>query len=128
MTPATLRRHIGQLREAGPISTALAKALMRGRKPRRTWYKDNQKKHWLVWLGPNSSRSHQRQPARFFYNQIRSAPMLLWLGEASGVSVILLKKAAKAARSAGKAGSAAQCAAIRRMIPWSDIASRLGRC
>jgi hypothetical protein len=52
--------------------------------------------------------------------------MLLWLGEASGVSITLLKKAAKAARSAGKAGSA-QCAAIRRLIPWSDIAIRLGR-
>jgi len=52
--------------------------------------------------------------------------MLLWLGEASGVSVTLLKKAAKAARSAGKAG-AAQCAAIRRLIPWSEIATRLGQ-
>lgn len=131
MTPAMLRRLIRQLPEAGPISTALAKALMRGQKPRPVWYQ-TQKEHWSGWLGEYGGpgaygrKPGQRRSARFIYNQIRCAPMLLWLGEAYGASVTLLKKAAKAARSAGEAG-AAQCAAIRRLIPWPDIAIWLDR-
>ena len=50
--------------------------------------------------------------------------MVLWLGEASGISLILIRKAKKAGLSAGPSLSA-QSAAIRRVVPWELIQDRL---
>jgi hypothetical protein len=51
--------------------------------------------------------------------------MVLWLGEALGVSKDMAAKAKRAALGSGPAlGS--QCAAIRKIIPWEVIESRLG--
>lgn len=44
----------------------------------------------------------------------------------AGQSLGRLPLVTSSARSAGEAGSA-QCAAIRRLIPWSDVAIQLGR-
>jgi hypothetical protein len=51
-------------------------------------------------------------------------PMVLWLGEASGVQKLKVLKAKRAALSAG-ASLPALSGAIRKIIPWEEIESRL---
>jgi hypothetical protein len=50
--------------------------------------------------------------------------MVLWLGEASGVQKLKVLKAKRAALSAG-ASLPALSGAIRKIIPWEEIESRL---
>ena len=93
------------------------------------WY-HSQKEHWLGWLseyrGPGAyGRKNGNRSAEFVYNHIVCPPMVLWLGEALGVSKERVAKAKSAALGSGSAlGS--QCAAIRKIIPWEMIESRLG--
>ncbi|TSD85647.1 hypothetical protein FFK22_026530 [Mycobacterium sp. KBS0706] len=94
-----------------------------------TWY-STQQEHWLGWLreydGPGAyNRSTLRgRSAEYAYNHIQCAPMLLWLAEAVEVPEKTLRTASSAAAAAGSR-SAAQCAALRREIPWRVIAQRI---
>lgn len=92
------------------------------------WY-STQKEHWLGWLkeysGPGYyGRKNWNRDAEFAYNHVVCPPMVLWLGEAFGISPILVRKAKKAALDAPPS-LPAQSAAIRTVIPWSMIESRL---
>jgi hypothetical protein len=95
---------------------------------RKAWYK-NQKEHWLGWLekygGPAKHGRRKRVvTAEAVYNRIADPTMILWLGEAAGIPDGQVNKAIAAAKHAGVPWQA-QCGAIRRVIPWTDIASRL---
>jgi hypothetical protein len=126
MTPLGLARKIRKLRPTPPITLQLERAMKaRGRwNTRGVWYQ-TQKEHWLGWLseydGPGYYRrkNHQRS-AEFVYNHINCAPMVLWIGEASGVPDATVRSASRAALRA-RPSPAAAAAAVRRVIPWSEI-------
>jgi hypothetical protein len=61
----------------------------------------------------------------FIYNHIVCPPMVLWLGEASGIPKTRVAKAKSSALSCNPY-LAAQCAAIRKIIPWKMIGACLG--
>ena len=90
---------------------------------------NTQKDHWLGWLDPNSKtgtyrrKSGQDRGARYVYNQIGEPKMLLWLASAAGVRHDLLSGAERAANSVSSVRS--KCGAIRRVIPWSEVAVAL---
>lgn len=93
------------------------------------WYK-SQKQHWIGWLreysGPGYyGRKNSIRSAEFVYNHIVCPPMVLWLGEASGVPKASVAKAKQAALSSNSLQ--AQSAAIRRIISWEMIETRLTR-
>ena len=102
--------------------------LIRPRRP--AWYR-NQKEHWLGWLDEyDGSGFYERQnwnrSAAFVYNHLVCAPMVLWLTEALKVRNKVVRAAAAEALGAPRcAGS--QCAAIRRIIPWTDLERRFRR-
>ena len=94
----------------------------------RKWYK-TQKEHWIGWLreyhgpGAYNRRVGARRDASFAYNHIVEAKMLLWLISAAGVG---RSRAARARMAARKARSlSAKSAAIRREVPWSELAKAL---
>ena len=113
------------------MTVALEHALAnRGRNGgKRVWYK-SQKQHWRGWLleydGPGAygRKTWKGRSAEYVYNHINCAPMVLWLGDACGISRRKVKAAGRAALKAGP-NSSAQCAAIRREIPWAFIESRI---
>lgn len=130
MTPRTLASKIATLPATPPITITFERRLRKlriwGTAP--VWY-STQKEHWLGWLkgysGPGFyERKNWNRDAEFVYNHIVCPPMVLWLGEASGISLILIRKAKKAGLSAGPSLSA-QSAAIRRVVPWELIQDRL---
>jgi hypothetical protein len=92
---------------------------------------NTQKDHWLGWLDPSSRtgtyprRGGKDRGARYVYNHIGEPKMLLWLSTAAGVNPELVNSAEQAARAvptlAGKA------AAIRRHVPWSEVAAALSK-
>jgi hypothetical protein len=129
--PSTLARYIRSLPSGGPFSDRLSKALRHGQEPKRVWY-STQKEHWLGWLaqydgeGAYGRKLGQKRTAEFAYNHIRCAPMLLWLAEACHIPLPQVRKALTASVAAGSSGSG-QCAALRGVIPWGDIAARLRR-
>jgi len=88
-----------------------------------------QKDHWLGWLDPNSEtgtyprRSRPDRNAKYVYNHIVEPKMLLWLISAAGVNQELVQAANKAAN--GESSLASKSAAIRKNVPWSEIASTL---
>ena len=130
MTPRMLASRIVKLPATLPITTAFERDLRKLRTWGTTsvWY-STQKEHWLGWLkeygGPGYyARKDWNRDAEFVYNHIVCPPMVLWLGEASGISLILIRKAKKAGLSAGPSLSA-QSAAIRRVVPWELIQDRL---
>jgi hypothetical protein len=127
MSPQTLRRRIRNL-PARPRLTTELEHVLRGNQPRTVWYK-SQKQHWLGWLrgydGPGAyGRKDWHRSAEFVYNHICCPPMVLWLGDASGVPKATVANA-KAAVLRASPNLSAQCAAIRRNIPWTEIEKRL---
>ncbi|MBZ9715927.1 hypothetical protein [Deinococcus multiflagellatus] len=120
-----LRLLIGTLPTRQPITDAFET-----RHPLRTrpWY-SSQKAHLIGWLGEyGQGGAYQRQrpgqDARHFYTHFQCAPGLLWLAEALGETPETLQQAVAAVEAAGPKG-AAQCGALRRVIPWSRIEALL---
>mgnify|MGYP002759337616 CR=1 FL=1 len=90
----------------------------------RAWYR-TQKEHILGWLseynGPGAyGRRNPSDSSRAFYNHFRCVAGLLWLAEALGEDVAVLRDAVAASDSAGP-NLGSQCAAFRRVVPWSRI-------
>jgi len=92
------------------------------------WYK-TQKEHWLEWLkgyqGPGgyARKVDKERDARYAYNHIVNFEMLLWIIAASGIKPNLVKSAQRTS----KHGSTPQqkSAAIRRLVPWEELAFAL---
>jgi len=132
MKPQELRSRIRKLRETASVTAEFERVLTkRGAWDRsRVWY-TTQKEYWLGWLSQYGGagaygRKNFNHSAEFAYNHICCPPMLLWLGEAAGASKPLVAKAKRAALAAQRNFSA-QCAAIRKVIPWKAIELRLNR-
>ncbi|HEY5270335.1 MAG TPA: hypothetical protein VII97_08360 [Anaerolineales bacterium] len=94
----------------------------------RVWYK-TQKEHWLEWLkgyhgsGGYGRKVDKQRDARFAYNHIVNYEMLLWIIASAGVKPSLVN----AVRRASTHGSTLQqkSAAIRRLVPWEELAGAL---
>jgi hypothetical protein len=94
----------------------------------RVWYK-TQKEHWLGWLkeyhtpGAYGRIPDKSRDAQYAYNHIVNYKMLLWIIEAAGVKPALVK----ATKRASANGSTLQekSAAIRRLVPWEELAGTL---
>jgi len=130
MTPNQLAAKIRKLRARPPITAEFESVLERrgSWSSSRAWY-TSQKEHWLGWLsgyhGPGYyGRKNWHRSADFVYNHIVCPPMVLWLGEASGLPKARIVEAKQAALSASPYFPA-QCAAIRKTIPWKVIEVRL---
>lgn len=128
MTPKDLCRKIKRFPASAPITESLERALAGGPASRERY--SSQKDHLLGFWGeyesfgyygriPNAGRS-----AQFAYNHFRCAPGLLWLAEAVGVPRAQLLEA-KSAVMAVKGHDARQAAALRKIIPWSEVEARL---
>lgn len=94
-----------------------------GKRP-TVWY-EHQKEHLTGWLSEYQGagaygRSGTRDSSEFFYNHFQCWQGLLWLVEALGEDLETLQRAADAVLQSGK-HSASQCAAFRRVIPWSRV-------
>ena len=130
MTPATLRRLIAKLPEYPPVTTAYVAMNADAPGAQPPWYK-SQREHGLGWLnqyhGPGAyQRKTFDHDAKFAYNHFQCPAGVLWLGEAAGVDVATVCRASRAAH-AGAPWPSTQCAAIRRIIAWSEVEARL-RC
>lgn len=116
-SPSDLIRAISRLPEDEPVDDP------------RKWYR-TQKEHWLRWLsqygGPGTygRKGGPNRDARFVYNHIVEPKMLLWLIEAAGLDP---GKVEEARRDAAEAGPSmmAKSGAIRRRVPWEDVARAL---
>lgn len=96
--------------------------------PGNYWW-SSQQEHVTAWLdeieGPGAyGRVSRGLGARHAYNHFQCAPGLLWIAEALGEEPEVVHAAAQSASGIGR--PATQCAAIRRLIPWSRI-ERLAR-
>jgi hypothetical protein len=131
MTPTGLARKILKFAAHPSVTSSLERALRAGAtwdSKEEVWY-ESQKEHWLGWLNEYSGpgyygRKNSKRSAEFVYNHINCSPMVLWLGEASGVPSKIVMQAKRAALSS-RPSLPSQCAAIRKVIPWSLIESRL---
>lgn len=129
MDLSTFRHIIANLPEGLELHRQLYPMPVDGRAPRKNWYR-SEKEHWLGWLdeyqGPGAygRQDQATDDAQKVYNRVQSAPMLLWLAEAARIEKLALSKAIAEVKAAGRSG-ASQCAALRRVIPWSAIAERL---
>jgi len=76
---------------------------------------------WFSQLaGPGAyDRKSRGLDAKHGHNHLQCAPALLWIAEALGENEATLKAAASGAASSGRVSS--QCAAIRKVIPWTRI-------
>lgn len=128
MTPAELCRKIRRLPTKAPITEGLERHLAGG--PANQNYYPSQKHHLLAFWGEYETYGYYGRKmkagytAEFAYNHFRCAPGLLWLAEAVGVPKTKLRSA-KAAVLAVKGNDASQAAALRKIIPWSEIVERL---
>lgn len=92
---------------------------------------NTQKDHWLGWLAPEAGtgtyprKSGNDRGARHVYNHIVEPKMLLWLISAAGVRANLLDAAKLAAD--GVIPMATKAAAIRKHVPWSEVAAALSK-
>ncbi|MCC6174003.1 MAG: hypothetical protein IT305_01760 [Chloroflexi bacterium] len=96
------------------------------------WF-TTQKEHWLGWLrqydGPGAynripaSQLPRPHDAKWVYNHVVNPYMLFWLVETAGVR----PERVEAARNglAADASLMARAGAIRRHVPWADIAAAL---
>lgn len=113
---------VGQLSSAQPLTDAYEEGLG----PRDVWY-SSQKEHLLGFWGEYSTagaygRKNTDHDAKFAYNHLRCAPALLWLAEALGEERAVLEKGIDAIMAAGP-NLSSQCAAFRKVLPWSRIES-----
>lgn len=95
------------------------------------WW-SSQRQHMVGWFSELSSPGAygRTRPitARVAYNRFQCAPGLLWLSEGVGVDHQTVTMAADLAGGRGR--PATQCAAIRRVIPWSmvsELAAKIDR-
>lgn len=128
LKPLGLLRRIRKLPDTPTLYAAYLKRTARKKQSRPVWYGDSQKRHWLGWLAGYSGagaygRKNHKRDARFVYNHIRCAPMLAWLVEASGVDTATVKQVYRVLDA--PMGYAAQCAAIRKIVPWDVVADAL---
>jgi hypothetical protein len=131
MTPQALRRKIKEFEATPPVTLSFERALTKQGtwSAEGVWYR-SQKEHWQGWLseydGPGAygRKTSVIRSAEFAYNHIVCPPMVLWLGEASGVEMSLIVQAKKAALAASRK-LPGKCAAIRKIVPWSEIESSL---
>jgi len=91
--------------------------------PGHHWW-SSQQEHVVAWLneidGPGAyGRVSRGLGARHFYTHFPCAPGLLWVAEALGEDADVVRAAARAAGGQGR--PVTQCAAIRKVIPWSRI-------
>lgn len=130
-SPQELRRRVARLAERSPETDRFsrqwrAKNVGQQEQP-RPWY-EHQKEHWLGWLGGYDGpgaygrRVHQRS-AQYAYNHVVNPQMLIWLAEAAGVPMAHVRRAV--ADALREASMPAMSAAIRRVIDWREIESRL---
>lgn len=129
MTPKELRARISRLPARGETAEALERTLRNGA-PRSTWYA-TQKEHLLGWLGEYDGpgyydRSNWNRSAQFAYNHFQCAPGLVWIAEAAGAPREILLAAKRAVLAAPRNG-AAQCGAVRRILPWVWVEALLKR-
>ena len=88
-----------------------------------------QKDHWLGWLDPDSGtgtyprKTAPERDAQYVYNHIVEPKMLLWLVAAAGVSEELVEAASQASETA--TSLAGKSAAIRKQVPWAEVAAAL---
>lgn len=126
MTPLDLARRIGKLRPHLPLSARFDREIPGGDGARERAWHSSQKEHWLGWLsdydGPGAYRrkTWRGRDAEFVYNHVVNPKMLIWLAEAAGAPKAKVKRACAAALSAG-ATMQAMSAAIRRVLPFSEI-------
>lgn len=129
MHGAELAKIIAKLPIRQPVTDAYqAENPMGTPRPGKSWR--NQREHLVDWLqalpGPGAyGRKSRDWDAQAAYNHFQCAPGLLWLGEALGEDPEVVKRAVQEVRLAPPRG-ASQCAAVRRVIPWSRI-ERLAR-
>jgi hypothetical protein len=131
MTPQALRRKIKGFEATPPITHSFERGLTKqgSWSTDGVWYR-SQKEHWLGWLseydGPGAygRKTSVLRSAEFAYNHVVCPPMVLWLGEASGVKTSLITQAKKEALGASRKLQG-KCAAIRGIVPWSEIEESL---
>lgn len=92
-------------------------------RPGKNWR--NQREHLVGWLrelsGPGAyGRKSRSWDAKAAYNHFQCAPGLLWLGEALGEDPNVVEQAVMEVKAA-PVRAASQCAAVRRVIPWSRL-------
>lgn len=126
MQPAELVRIISGLHADQPLTDALeGRSSTAGYPgPRRPYYA-SQKEHLVRFIGQYGTpgaygRTRFDATARDWYQRFQCAPGLLWLAEALGEDGDVLERGIKAIAGAGL-NSASQCAAFRRIVPWSRI-------
>jgi hypothetical protein len=92
------------------------------------WY-ETQKEHCLEWLkgyqGPGGygRKVDKKRDAMFAYNHIVNSEMLLWIITASGIKPNLVKAVRRASAHASTLQQ--KSAAIRKLVPWDEVADAL---
>lgn len=90
--------------------------------PGNKWW-TSQRAHMYRWFmdaeGPGAYGRRRAQTAGQTYSRLMCAPAVIWIAEALGEDEKLVRAAANDAYY--RKGAAAQCAALRRHIPWSRI-------
>ena len=131
MTPQELKELISTLDASAPVTASLERELTKiGMWDSSTQWYSTQQKHWIGWLsgydGPGAygRDASKKRTAQFSFNHIMCPPMVLWLCEASGVETSRVAEAMKNALASRRV-FASQCAAIRKVIPWTTVALAL---
>lgn len=94
------------------------------------WYLD-QREHLVGWLseynGPGAyGRKNPSTSGKHFYNHFRCVSGLIWLAEALGEDPAVVRQGVERA-DAGSSNPSSECAAFRRVVPWSRIAELVER-
>lgn len=124
MQGVELARIIGRLPVQQPVTDAYqAENPVGTPRPGKNWR--NQREHLVGWLreltGPGAyGRQSRDWDAKAAYSHLQCAPALLWLAEALGEDPDVVEQAVRAVRATPER-AASQCAAVRRVIPWSRI-------
>ncbi|MEZ5211256.1 hypothetical protein [Gordonia sp. (in: high G+C Gram-positive bacteria)] len=115
-----LRRLIDSLQPEQPITDEFESR----EDGRDTWYRD-QREHLSGWLSEYNSpgaygRKNPSTSGKHFYNHFRCVAGLIWLAEALGEDPQVLNGAVAKVRAA-PANPSSECAAFRRVVPWTRI-------
>ena len=113
----------GEILQRAKPHYPISDAYERDHLPGRHWW-TSQQEHVVGWLqeldGPGAyDRSSRGLGARHAYTHFQCAPGLLWIAEALGEDAKTVATASNTAAGADR--PATQCAAIRKVIPWSRI-------
>lgn len=121
---------LARLPAAQPLTAEFEERHRQGSSHPKAWYRD-QREHMVGWFseieGPGAyGRKTRGREAKAAYNSLRCAPALIWMAEALGEDPDAVRHAAADAEAAGPNYSS-QCAAIRRVVPWTRIESLVER-